>query len=252
MSAEDGTRIDVDVNGFSEPHGAEPSPIVEALFPPGVIAAAWRGPGDAAALSAEELHACEGVSPKRLGDFAAGRICARRVLRGFGYNNFSLLVGPDRRPLWPEHIVGSISHTEGFCAAVAARGDAFASLGFDAENIGRVDEQLWPDLFTKNERQELEMRKGFERSMASTILFCAKEAYYKCEFGVEPRWIGFTDVSIAFVPSDDRSGAFEVRPADAPRLAEPLRAGRYAVSQKFAFAGISILNRLSESKPIFP
>ena len=45
----------------------------------------------------------------------------------------SCRLGPNRAPLWPRGIVGSISHCEGYCAVVAARQDRFAGLGLDVE-----------------------------------------------------------------------------------------------------------------------
>ena len=55
-------------------------------------------------------------------------------------------------PLWPAGLVGSITHTQGYAAALAARAGDFAGLGVDAERIGGVTEDLWPRLFDAGER----------------------------------------------------------------------------------------------------
>ena len=42
--------------------------------------------------------------------------------------------GADRAPQWPAGLVGSITHTVGYSAAVVARQGSLLSLGIDAES----------------------------------------------------------------------------------------------------------------------
>jgi 4'-phosphopantetheinyl transferase EntD len=80
-------------------------------------------------------------------------------------------------PLWPAGIVGSITHTDGYGAAVAASAADFAGLGVDAERVGGVTPDLWPRLFNAIERAGLEQLR--DPAKAATILFSAKEACHK-------------------------------------------------------------------------
>ena len=58
--------------------------------------------------------------PKRIQEFADGRLCARRALEEFGVTNFPIRMARDRQPVWPDSLIGSITHTAGLCAAVVA------------------------------------------------------------------------------------------------------------------------------------
>ena len=85
------------------------------LLPAGVVAAELRTPGDPSLLEPEEALAVANAVPKRVQEFAAGRLCARRALAEFGVVDFPVRAARDRQPIWPEFLVGSITHTRG-CA----------------------------------------------------------------------------------------------------------------------------------------
>src|SRR5882757_7343847 len=91
------------------------------LFPPGAVCAELAGRGDPESLLPAEAQFLGRAVASRREQFAAGRACARRGLFELGIVNFPLAVAEDRRPIWPEGITGSITHTKGFAAAVVAR-----------------------------------------------------------------------------------------------------------------------------------
>src|SRR4051812_26708965 len=103
------------------------------LFPAGVVAADLSGPVSNSVLTAAELQSIAHCAQKRIRDFAAGRDCAHRALEELGIAGFSILSGSTREPLWPQSIVGSITHTEGYAAAVVARAQQVRSVGIDCE-----------------------------------------------------------------------------------------------------------------------
>jgi len=220
---------------------AQPSPEVVALFPPGVVAAELHGGADAAALHADELLDCAGFGVRRLADFAAGRCCARRALRELGWADAPLRRGADRRPLWPRGAIGSISHTSGFCAAVVAPNDAFRSIGLDVELAGRAGDDLWPTLFTPGEAAALDALPQGLRRAAASVAFSAKEAYYKCQFGVTGAWLDFSDVEIVLENGIAERGAFRVDAArPLPGSTRGSVRGRYAFAGDFVMAGVAL------------
>ncbi|WP_423832395.1 hypothetical protein [Streptomyces manipurensis] len=75
---------------------------------------------------------------RRRAQFATARACARRALAGLGREPVALLPGPGGAPQWPSGVVGSITHCEGYRAAVAAPAGVVAALGIDAEPAGAV------------------------------------------------------------------------------------------------------------------
>ena len=175
---------------------AQLSAEVSGLFPPGVIAAELTAPAPRELLTSAELQLIAHCAEKRIQDFAAGRACAHRALRELGILDFSLLAGEHREPIWPASIVGSITHTYGYGAAVVARQRDLRSLGLDCEVIDSVDEELWSRICTPTEIERLAQLPPAERGRQAALIFAAKEAFYKCQFPLTRAWVGFEDVVI--------------------------------------------------------
>ncbi len=116
-----------------------------------MAAAELRMPGDVSLLLPAEAACLGRAVRKRVQEFAAGRLCARRALAQFGIENFALRVRGDRQPDWPPAMVGSITHTDGLCAAVAGPSAHFAGLGVDSEIAGEVKRKIWPRICVAGE-----------------------------------------------------------------------------------------------------
>ena len=216
----------------------QPSPTIAGLFAVHVAAFEARGPVDPRVLAPEEAAHVERAVPKRVGEFAAGRACARRALEELGTRDFILRVGPEREPLWPAGIAGSITHTAGFCAAVAAHTTLVAALGLDAERREAVHRRLWRQIATPEEICWLESLDSDQANEMATLIFSAKEAFYKCQFGVTREWLNFNDVSVSVGPRD-----FEIRPLRTLALeahATPPWRGRHALERSLVVAGCSL------------
>lgn len=194
------------------------SPLLTSLFPPGVVAAELRKAADSALLLAGEGAHLVRAFPKRVQEFAAGRLCARRALAELGFCDYPLSVSTDRRPQWPNPIVGSITHTRGFSGAVVAERRQFRAIGVDGEVIGSVPPELWPHICTPAEAAWLENLPEAERGRFSALIFSAKEAFYKCQYGVTGQWLEFHDVALAFHTNDPQTGSFSVRSLKGIRL----------------------------------
>src|SRR6185503_18375584 len=74
--------------------------------------------------------------PKRQAQFRAGRYCAMLAIQAL-HGGSPMLVGRDANgaPLWPEGVVGSITHTDDVAAAAVASAADVLSLGIDTERI---------------------------------------------------------------------------------------------------------------------
>jgi len=220
------------------------SGLLTSLFPRGVVAMETRIPGDPATLSIAEAEQVRRAKPKRAGEFAAGRLCARRALEQVGHPGWDLLVNHDRTPIWPGGIVGSISHTTGFCGAVVGERHSFGAIGFDVEISSRVSSDLYGQFCTAD---ELKLLSALPRSIANlqaTLLFSAKEAFYKCQYPVTGQWLDFQDIAVVFVAETSQKGSFTISPCRTLVLEEsylsPWR-GRFAFSEAFVVAGIALL-----------
>jgi 4'-phosphopantetheinyl transferase EntD len=229
------------------PNPAHRSPTIESLFPPGVAAAELRTAGDPTLLEPKEAAAVSRAVPKRAQEFAAGRLCARSALARFGVTGFAVRVASDRRPLWPDPFVGSITHTTGFCAAVIAARSRFASLGIDTEIAGAVKAELWPSICLPAELGWIEALPQEERARAATLIFSAKEAFYKCQYPSTGQRLSFFDLRIVPLEWGAAQGVFAVE-AQAPLalFAVPEPATRlltaYRFHEEFVSAGVAISN----------
>lgn len=190
----------------------ETAHLLDTLFPAGVATASRTEPGDAALLYPEEARHLGKAIAKRAGEFAAGRLCARRVLEQLGVTGFPLPVREDRRPQWPDGIVGSITHTHGYYAAVAARSNQYHAIGVDAERVGRVGRNLWSKICTAGELIWLNRLSEAEQVRAGALIFSGKEAFYKCQYGLTESWVGFQDVALEPLDAGLQPGRFAVRP----------------------------------------
>lgn len=219
----------------------ELSPALADLFPPGAVAAVLLEPGELAALLPEEALCMKRAVPKRMREFAAGRQCAHRVLAELGITEFAVLMAADRQPLWPPSIVGSITHTHEYCAAVAAERSRLLALGIDAELADSVAEELWPTICRESELMALQRLATGERARAATLVFSAKEAFHKCQYPLTGEWLGFEDVSIDLEMLGSSHGEFTVRPqrplAFARRVPPPWT-GSFLVDERFVSTGI--------------
>lgn len=198
---------------------ARRSPLLMSLFPAGVAAAEWHGNGTAAQLHAGERQDIGQSVARRVGEFTAGRLCVRRAAVDLGIDAFTLRVGADRSPQWPSSLIGSITHTEGFRGAVLARRGTLRALGVDAEVIGRVTPELWPQICTPAEAAWLYSLADAQRASAAALIFSAKEAFYKCQYPLTHAWLDFHDLSMN--PLVIRSGS----PQDFSLCANTSRAG---------------------------
>jgi 4'-phosphopantetheinyl transferase EntD len=139
--------------------------------------------------------------------------------------------------------VGSISHTKGYCGAVAANQSAFPSVGLDIEIVGRVTSDLFPLVLTTREATFLSAMNAPERARAATIIFSAKEAFYKCQYPVTKRWLDFHDASLELITADLVSGTFivdiEPHKLGLGRVRFPL-IGRFRIDNEFALTGIAL------------
>ncbi len=215
-----------------------------ALFPTGVAVAEMRLPGLATQLLPDEADTLMRAVPKRVGEFVAGRLCARRAMAEFGINNFALRVRADRTPQWPEKVVGSISHTAGLYLAAVADKTQVAALGIDCEPIGAVSAEIWSTVCGAAETQWLASLPAVERPAAVTLIFTAKEAFYKCQYPLAGEWLDFKDLRVDIDAWGANHSHYRIeacRPLAVAQLVSLPVSGAYLFEDEFVTAGIAIL-----------
>ncbi|MCV7278517.1 4'-phosphopantetheinyl transferase [Mycolicibacterium flavescens] len=220
------------------------APLLSGVLPaaPSALAAAevYRDPPDLAPLPEEEPLIARSVA-KRRNEFVTVRYCAREALGELGVAPVPILKGEKGEPCWPDGVVGSLTHCEGYRGAVVGRSTQVRSVGIDAEPHGVLPDGVLDAISLPAERTELQqLPAGLHWDR---ILFCAKEATYKAWFPLTRRWLGFEDAHIVFdVDGDGTSGGFASRILIDPAAVHgpPLETltGRWSVRDGIALTAI--------------
>lgn len=162
------------------------------LLPEGVVASECVPTLRDLQLHPEEEPLAADFGPMRLTQFAAGRRCARAAMKELA--GAQAAVGAEgRRPVWPEGLVGSISHTEDYCAAAVASAESVVGLGIDVERARTLKEEVAQRITSAD---ELERLPEVGRLDWATVLFSAKESFYKLQNPISDVFLGFRDVRV--------------------------------------------------------
>ena len=156
---------------------------------------------DERSLIGNEAAMVAGAVEKRKREFAAGRLCARKGMAHLGHADVELLQGEDRAPLWPSGLVGSITHTTQWCAAVLGSAEVFAGVGVDVESASGLAENLFDRICVEEERRWLDRLPTKERAAMAKLVFSAKECAYKSQYAVTRTYLGFHAMRVEVEPS---------------------------------------------------
>ena len=178
--------------------------MIEELLPESVVAVEMLGDEAVreAPLYPEEAALVARAVPKRRREFSAVRACARSAMEKLGVEPQPVVSGERGAPRWPDGLIGSMTHCEGYCAAALARARDLASLGIDAEPHAALPEGVGESVLLPSERERL-ARLAAERPGVhwDRLLFSAKESVYKAWFPLTGRWLDFMEADIELVPA---------------------------------------------------
>ena len=157
---------------------------------------------EARCLAIEMPGALKGAIDKRRREYLAGRIAARLALMdllGAAASGGNLEADDDDVPIWPQGVVGSISHGAGYGFSAVASAGRYRGLGVDVERVVSTQQatRLGGRVLTDGE-MELRYGKfgGLTEAEMFTLAFSAKESAYKALFPVHRRVLGFSDVEL--------------------------------------------------------
>jgi 4'-phosphopantetheinyl transferase EntD len=213
--------------------------VIDRLLPPGVVAVEARG-DLTVELFAEEEALVRRAVPKRRGEFATARGCARAALAELGFPASAIQSGERGEPLWPAGAVGSITHCEGYRACAVARGEQALAIGIDAEPNAPLRDGLIADIARPEELPDLRRLRADRPDVCwPRLLFSAKESVYKCWYPLARRWLGFEDAVVAL---DELERTFTVRllvePPVATRRSLARMSGRWLVADGLILTAI--------------
>ena len=135
------------------------------------------------ALSLIEERSVQLTNQYRRKEFIAGRTIAKEAFRSIGWCVSDIPKGGNGCPIWPEGLLGSISHTKGFCGAYVGIDASSIAVGFDIEKVEPLAENIWSTFTTKAEIFQASSLKINDQLFAN-ILFSAKEACFKALYPI--------------------------------------------------------------------
>lgn len=149
------------------------------------------------------------ASTKRKIDFLAGRLIAREALTHAGAPVSDLPIGPDRAPVWPTGISGSISHAQQNCVALVA--DDTHLCGIDCEGLlsGHALEAVRAQCLSAGEQDWITQQSRYSDAVTTSLVFSAKETIFKALAPVVQQFFGFECAEVQGW-SDDRTLAFKL------------------------------------------
>ena len=222
------------------PDGCELSAVgyFAMLLDPRIAVAEAPLRGEPPDLPADEAISIAHSVPRRRLEFATGRDCARRAMAALRHAKASIPRVQDRAPIWPDDLVGSITHTDDWTAAAVARRDqGFVAIGIDLEPAEALPSDLWASICAPEEQAKLTVIRGMTPGLAARLVFCMKEAAFKCQYPLSRAMLEFADLVIDV---DAEAGTF----AAAYQKAVPLfdvhdrLAGRFAISAGYIASAV--------------
>ncbi|WGL15716.1 4'-phosphopantetheinyl transferase superfamily protein [Microbulbifer bruguierae] len=133
--------------------------------------------------------------PKRQAEFLAGRYAAAMALQHLAPvvdRGLQVGIGEKRNPLWPNGVVGSISHVGTVAVCAVSHGTDKDYLGIDVEVLmsARVCREIAAIVANRQERELLKAH-GLSDRVALTLIFSAKESLFKALYPSVKDYFGF-------------------------------------------------------------
>lgn len=140
---------------------------------------------------------CPGAAERRRREFLLGRAAAHQAIAALrGSSPHPIGRGSRGQPLWPEGLVGSISHTRGIAVAAVARRCDASGLGLDVERRDRRVSAGVARLVASPPEQA--WIAAAEPDLRLKLLFCAKEALFKALFPLAEVFLGYLDAELSW------------------------------------------------------
>ncbi|MFJ7275025.1 4'-phosphopantetheinyl transferase [Kitasatospora sp. NPDC098663] len=178
------------------------------LLPDAVVTeVSYDDPPEARLEPAEEAAVVQAVA-KRRREFTTVRHCARTALTRLGIPYRPLVPGLRGAPSWPDGVVGSLTHCEGFRAAAVALSGDLASVGIDAEPaLPLPDDVLDVIALPEEGKRIVDLLAEHPDTPWDRILFSAKESVYKAWFPLTEQFLDFSEADLVLSPD----GSFTAR-----------------------------------------
>lgn len=146
------------------------------------------------------LKVADGAVLKRQCEYLAGRYCAQQSLLkieekdAIKLANKEVGTGESREPIWPEGIIGAITHSNRFAMAILTQAQgAYLGIGLDIEEemSESLAQELSGQILSEAENLLNKSNEIFDNKTFVTLVFSAKESIFKAIFPSVGEYFGF-------------------------------------------------------------
>ena len=141
------------------------------------------------------------VSQQRSDEYSSGRRMAHEAM-SIAIGTSSPVTTNDRKPIWPDGWVGSLSHSKKLATALLGQESSFAGVGIDLACRSSVSRKVAERITVGTEKLESSEDDLWTR------IFSAKEALYKAVNPLTGEYLGMRDVELYF---DDGGRRFQAK-----------------------------------------
>ena len=221
---------------------------ISSLFTTGVLTRCEHRDGWLDELTPIEKKQIGDVCEKRYSEFAAGRSQARQLIASVTGVAESLPIGGYRQPVWPCEVIGSISHSDEYCAVAVAPRSVVECIGLDVEPFEELDADVAEVVLTDAEHASTGaidtqlLRSGREPlgGRAHKLIFSIKEAIYKCCYPKVQAFIDFKQCNVTLdVDRQSYQAVIDCRDAEGSPVHMEI-SGKWLIEFDHIFAGAEI------------
>ena len=166
----------------------------------------------------EEAIICDAAEGRKA-EFRSGRKCAHLALKKLNVKPCPIMANPSRSLIWPIGSLGCISHTKNLAAAAVSMSSVMMGIGLDIEHTNRLHSRVWRFVLTNREQEWVAQCCSTTQRDWATMIFSAKECFYKFQYPITQTWFGFLDVEVDI---DRASCTFSVAITNSKRLVTPI------------------------------
>ncbi len=160
-------------------------------------------------IQAEQRIASAMKGP-RIEEFSTARVMAHELMKVSSplssQTTEAILRDNDGCALWPGNFTGNISHTKNICSVcIGKKRPDSHSVGIDIETLGRLSLESKRRISSPEEQKRVEAfadKRGLETRNAYTLIFSAKEAFFKYQFPNTRLWLEFQDVEVTNIDEE--------------------------------------------------
>jgi 4'-phosphopantetheinyl transferase EntD len=183
--------------------------VIAELLPASVTAYDTFTDASGDILFPEERAVVARAVDKRRREFTTVRELARTAMAELGVPPAPLL--PDQRgaPRWPDGLVGSMTHCDGYRAVAVARAAQVHTVGIDAEPNEPLPDGVLEAVTLPAERARIAGLLAARPHVAwDRLLFSLKETVFKAWYPRTRYELDFSEADVTPVPEDDETGTF--------------------------------------------